>query len=117
MGVRGTLTVAGSLAQKPDHGGHTWVFLQYLLGLRRLGWDVLFLDQLPADGGVDNGGVAIPTECCRKLEHVREVMERVGLGDSHAVVLGDSGICVGASRTEVLARVRRSTILLNVMGF
>ena len=27
-------------------GGHTWVFMQYLMGLRRLGFDVLFLDRL-----------------------------------------------------------------------
>ncbi|HEV3401662.1 MAG TPA: hypothetical protein VG078_07550, partial [Acidimicrobiales bacterium] len=48
MSRGGTLVVAGSLAQKPRHGGHAWVFLQYLLGFRRLGWDVLFVDQLAA---------------------------------------------------------------------
>jgi len=30
---------------KPGHGGHRWVFLQDLLGLRRLGWNVLFLSR------------------------------------------------------------------------
>ena len=44
-----TLVLAGALAQRPNHGGHTWVFLQYLLGLRRLGWDVLFVDWLHPD--------------------------------------------------------------------
>jgi hypothetical protein len=42
----GTIIVAGSLAQRPRIGGHTWVFLQYLLGFQRLGWDVLFLDRI-----------------------------------------------------------------------
>ena len=44
--MKETIVVAGSLAQKPGHGGHTWVFLNYLLGFKRLGWDVLFLDRL-----------------------------------------------------------------------
>ena len=30
--ARGSIVIAGSVAQKPRHGGHTWVFLQYLLG-------------------------------------------------------------------------------------
>src|SRR3712207_8578410 len=41
-----TLFRSGSLAQRPGHGGHAWVFLQYLLGFPRLGGDVLFLDEL-----------------------------------------------------------------------
>ena len=41
-----TIVVAGALAQRPWIGGHTWVFLQYLLGFRRLGFDVLFVDRL-----------------------------------------------------------------------
>ena len=43
-----SIVFAGSLAQKPGRGGHTWVFLQYLLGFRKLGWDVLFIDRLDA---------------------------------------------------------------------
>ena len=37
------MVLAGSLAQKPRHGGHTWVFLQYLLGFKRL-------DRVQSDG-------------------------------------------------------------------
>ena len=54
--MRGRIAVAGSLAQKPHRGGHTWVLLQWLLGLRRLGWEVLFLDRLdPAPFSIDVG--------------------------------------------------------------
>ena len=53
-----TMIVAGSLAQRPYHGGHTWVFLQYLLGFRRLGWDVLFVDRLEPEMCVDADGRA-----------------------------------------------------------
>src|SRR2546429_9698072 len=34
------------VASFPDGGGHFWVYLQYALGLRRLGCDVYWLEQL-----------------------------------------------------------------------
>ena len=37
--MAGTIVIVGTLAQKPRHGGHTWVFLQYLLGFERLAWE------------------------------------------------------------------------------
>ena len=39
MGMAETIVIAGSLAQRPKIGVHTWVFLQYLLGFKRPGWD------------------------------------------------------------------------------
>ena len=48
--MRPRIAVAGSVAQRAGHGGHAWVFLQYLLGFRRLGYDVLFV----ADGQADD---------------------------------------------------------------
>ena len=36
-GMSGRIVIAGCIAQKPYQAGHTWQFLQYLLGFRRLG--------------------------------------------------------------------------------
>jgi hypothetical protein len=50
-----TIAVAGALAAKPGNGGEAWVRLSYLLGLRQLGFDVTFVEQLdhPDTAGVD----------------------------------------------------------------
>ncbi|HSR51013.1 MAG TPA: hypothetical protein VLV83_09290 [Acidobacteriota bacterium] len=40
------IVLAGALAQKPGKAGHAWVFLQYLLGLRDLGYRPLLIDQI-----------------------------------------------------------------------
>jgi hypothetical protein len=117
MGARGTIVVAGSLAQKPGHGGHTWVFLQYLLGFRRLGWDVLFLDRLPDSSTTAATRASSPSDHAPSLHYFREVMARFNLGKSYALFLGDGQQCLGIARAEVLRRVRQSAILLNVMGF
>ena len=38
------IVVASSIASSPNHGGWTWVVLQYLLGLKKLGHDVHYLE-------------------------------------------------------------------------
>ncbi len=43
-----TVIVSGMIAATPGQGGAAWAVLQYLLGLRRLGCDVYFVE--PVDG-------------------------------------------------------------------
>jgi hypothetical protein len=112
-----TVIVAGSLAQRPGHGGHTWVFLQYLLGFRRLGWDVLFVDRLEPEMCVDRSGNRSPLESSFNLRYTAEVMERFGLGRRWAVLYDGGRVLVGCPREKVVERARRSALLLNVMGF
>lgn len=107
------VAVAGSVAQRPGRGGHAWVFLQYLLGFRRLGYDVLFLDRLtPA---MWPGEQWPPREPVAWLD---EVLAPHGLGGDYCLLLGeDGGGTIGLSRAEALERVRRSILLIDVMGF
>ncbi|HKH65120.1 MAG TPA: hypothetical protein VKA35_06620 [Solirubrobacterales bacterium] len=107
------VAVAGSVAQRPRRGGHAWVFLQYLLGFRQLGYEVLFLDRLtPA---MHPGEVWPPRE---PVEWLEEVLAPHGLSEDYCLLLGEGGEeTVGLSRAEAVERVRRSTLLLDVMGF
>jgi hypothetical protein len=78
------IAVAGAVAQKPGRGGHTWVFLQYLLGFRRLGYEVMFVDR-------------------ERNVYLDGVMRAFGI----PYAVGE----------EAIEPVRRSRLLLNVMGF
>jgi hypothetical protein len=111
------ITITGSLAQKPGHGGHTWVFLQYILGFKRLGWDVLFIDWLEPEMCFDAAGRPCSFERSSNARYFLEVMERFGLGDDFALMLNRGERFLGLSRPEVLERTRSSAFLLNVMGF
>ncbi len=112
-----TITVAGSLAQRPRRGGHAWVFLQYLLGLRRLGWDVLFVDWLDHAMCVDDRGEPCSFERSENVRYLADVMARYELGNSFSVLLKDSSETVGLLRREVVERCRDSAALINVMGY
>ncbi len=114
--MKGTIVVAGSMAQKPGHGGHTWVFLQYLLGFRRLGWDVLFLDRLDSAMCQDQAGEPAGFIDSFNVKYFRRVMEDYGLGDAYALCL-DGEFRLGRSRREVLALVGEAPLLINVMGY
>lgn len=114
-GERPLVVIAGSVAQGSRYGGHVWVFLQYLLGLRRLGFEVLLIDRVeprmfggssPPDGGE-----------AAALRRLVDVLELHGLGDCFAVLDGVGESIVGISRAEAIARTRRCEFLLNVMGF
>jgi hypothetical protein len=95
------IAVAGSIAQRPGRPGHAWAFLAYLLGLRALGYDVVFLDRV--------GSTA-------EASWLAETMRRAGLEDSYAGLCGDQEP-VGLSRRELRERLRGSPLLLNVNGF
>jgi hypothetical protein len=41
-----TAIVSGALANKPWNGGNAWTRLSFVLGLRRLGFEVVFIEQL-----------------------------------------------------------------------
>jgi len=115
--MRETIIVAGALAQRPNIGGHTWVFLQYLLGFRRLGWDVLFVDRLEPEMCVDADGEPAELRSSVNLSYLADVMERFGLGERWSLLYDGGREVVGRSRAEVVDAARRSPLLLNVMGF
>lgn len=121
--MRGMIVVGGSLAQRPRNGGHTWVLLQYLLGLRRLGLEVTFVDRLEPGMCVDERGRPCAPADSLNVRYYRRVMDLYDLEGAHCLLLGEEGaqataeaLC-GLGRRELLARIREADMLLNVMGF
>ena len=99
---RDLLTVAGALAQRPGKGGHAWVFLQYLLGFRELGYDVHFIDRLPERNQA-------------QVAYLDAVMSAAGFAGRWTLLAGDE--VFGAPRAVAEQRLRDSLFLLNVMGY
>jgi hypothetical protein len=98
-----SVVIAGAVAQRPRRGGHTWVFLQYLLGFRGLGWDVVFLDRSEAN---NSAGV----------RYLEQTMSRAGIED-YAVLYDGGTRSEGLAREDVLKKVSGSAFVLNVNGF
>ena len=109
--------IAGALAQRPGYAGHSWQFVEYVLGLKRLGWEVVFVDWLKDDMCVDDRGRPRSLEDSYNLRYFRRVMSRFGLENNYSLICGDGNVLIGRSRPELLAHTRNSAFLLNVMGY
>jgi hypothetical protein len=110
------VVIAAALAQWPHAGGHTWFVLQYLLGFRKLGWDVILVDRLDADMCRSRSGAPAAPEDSANLVYLADAMERFGMADRWSVLL-PGGDAAGLPRAEVERRLASSDLLLNVMGY
>ena len=101
-----TIVIAGSLLQSVRRGGHCWFLGQWLLGMRRLGWRVFFLDY-------EDGTTAVGQ---RDRLRLASVLAGFDMQDAYSVLTAD-GSTAGTSRAEALDVVRGSRGLVNVMGY
>ena len=98
-----TILVSGMVAGDPHQGGATWAVLQYVLGLRRLGHDVLLVE--PVDTITDE-----------TRTYFEDVVERFGLRDRATLVSRGTRDTVGAPYESSLDTARGADVLLNVSG-
>jgi hypothetical protein len=95
--------VAGAIANKPHNGGEAWVRLSWLLGLRRLGWDVWFVERLPS---------AAP----EGQAYFERVVGEFGL-EGRVSLLGEGGEpLVGAGEEELGQLAGDAEILFDISG-
>jgi hypothetical protein len=96
-----------------DHGGATWVVLQYALGFKRLGHDVHIIEPVAAES-LQPEGTSLAAS--RNARYFRQVVEEFGLGKSSALVLEGTNETAGPSYDELRSLARRADVLVNVNG-
>jgi hypothetical protein len=112
-----TVLLGGSVAQRPGSGGHTWVFLQYLLGMRKLGLDPVLVDWLEPEMCRDRRGGPSDVEGSWNVAYLADVMDRFGLGDRWAVLHDEGRAVLGIGARALDRAVERAALILNVNGF
>jgi hypothetical protein len=107
--------VSGALANKLHNGGATWTRLSWALGLKALGFEVAFVEQIRADCCVDPSGRPCAFVESANREYFREVTEQFGLSGL-AVLTCDDGTAHGLTTSELDDLVRSATALVNISG-
>jgi hypothetical protein len=108
------IIVTGMIAHHPM-GGMTWHYLQYVLGLARLGHDVYYLEDMgaaPQTAGDKWRG----NDCAFNVEYLSDVMAQFGLRDKWAYCFYHGPRWFGLPDRERLAVIRSADLLLNVSG-
>jgi hypothetical protein len=100
-------------AADPHFGGATWAVLQYILGLRRLGHDVYFVEPVMARSIQPVGA---PLESSVNAAYFRSVVRSFHLEGRSSLLVKETGEAVGLSRNDLRAIAGRADMLFNVNG-
>jgi hypothetical protein len=114
------IIVTGLIAQHPLLGGVAWDYLQYPLGLARLGHDVYYFEDsgewpYNLDGG-PSGNDWVAHDCSANVRHLQTVMSRSGLEDKWAYRFPIDGQWFGLSDLKRAEIIRSADLLINVSG-
>jgi hypothetical protein len=114
------IIVTGLIAQHPLLGGVTWDYLQYPLGLARLGHDVYYFEDsgewpYNIDGGL-SGNDWVAHDCGENVRYLQNVMSRFGFENKWAYRFPIKSQWHGLSDTERTEIVRSADLLINVSG-
>lgn len=113
--TRGTVVVWGLLAAFP-FGGMTWQVLHHLAGLRRIGFDVWYVED--SDRPVYSATSYLMTEdVTDNLAYLSRYMSAIGLGNRWIFRKPGTRTCLGARDFSGLVRLyRRADAVLNLCG-
>ena len=97
-------------------GGQTWLYLNWLRGLSRLGHDVWYVE----DDSVwpyDPSRNTVSDDCAYAVRHIAECTRAIGLPDRWAFRLaGMEGACWGLGSRDIDELYRSCDALLNIVG-
>jgi hypothetical protein len=108
---------AGSIGGHPvGYGGHVWAFLQWLLGFRRLGFDVFYVEERPGTDLVDEELQPAPFERSANARGFQRLIDRFELGDRAALLEADGSGHVGLSREDIEQVAGDTDLFVNQFG-
>jgi hypothetical protein len=109
------LVVLGMMGRCP-FGGQTWLYLNWLSGLAKLGHEVWYVE----DDSVwpyDPVRQTVTDDCTYATRHIETCLARIGLKGKWAYRLADrEGACFGISEPRLDELYRSCDALLNVVG-
>lgn len=109
------LVVLGMMGRCP-FGGQTWLYLNWLSGLTKLGHEVWYAED-DTVWPYDPGQQTITDDCTYAARHISRCLERIGLEGRWAFRLADrKDKCLGLSDSRLDELYRSCDALLNIVG-
>lgn len=112
----GVVIVAGALANKYRNGGGAWERLSWVTGLRRLGCDVYFIEQIAPAGCVDAGGNVTDFERSVNLHWFQAATRWFGVADRSALAYAGGERGAGVPWPRLLEIAESAELLVNISG-
>ena len=120
MNSRLRIIVTGLIAQHPTLGGVTWDYLQYMLGLHRLGHDVFYFEDsgewpYNLDGG-STGNDWVARDPSANINHLASIMSRFGMEGRWAYHFPIADQWFGLTDSKRKEVLQTADLLINVSG-
>lgn len=107
------ILLSGMVAGVPRQGGVAWIVLQYALGLKRMGHEVVLVEPVTKS---DLRPAGAPLAASENAVCFRRIVRRFGLKDSAALLLSGTRETVGRPYEWLRKAARESDLLVNIGG-
>ena len=111
-----SIILSSVIANKPFNGGNAWVVLSWLLGLRRMGFDVYFVEQIRSEDCVDEQGHQSAFETSANLSYFRRIMEEYGFAHCSTLICDEGAKVAGVGLEELEQLAAEASLLVNITG-
>jgi hypothetical protein len=113
MTERLRILVTGMVAADPLQGGATWAVLQYVLGLRRLGHDVYFVEPI-APASIRPTGA--PLAMSLNGQYFHDLVARFDLVGRASLLRQDTRETIGVAHPGLVEALHGADVLINISG-
>ena len=113
---RPLIVVSGAIANKPRNGGAAWTRLSWVLGLKRLGCDVYFVEQIASTDCADESGARCDVAGSMNRAYFVDTVERFGLADRSALVEVNGRATAGLAWQDLERIAEAADLLVNISG-
>lgn len=111
-----TIVVSGALANKPLNGGEAWVRMSWVRGLRRLGVEVCFVEQIDSRACIDEHGETVSFEDSLNRAYFDAVTAALAPDCPAALLCADRPGVAAGDVARVTDMSRDADLLVNVSG-
>src|SRR5207249_2653539 len=107
------ILLSGMIAGDPHQGGATWAVLQYLLGFRRLGHEVFFVEPV-LEAALRPAGASLAASV--NADYFFRVVQEFGLEGNAALLQTGTRQTAGLAYDSLRRAVGRADLLINISG-
>jgi hypothetical protein len=111
-----TAIVSGVIANKLGNGGATWTRLSWAVGLMRLGYRVIFIEQIDPQNCVDENGSRCEFARSANLRYFQNTTQSHGLAGHASLICGDGPEVDGLSLSQLEQAISKADFLINISG-
>jgi hypothetical protein len=110
------IIVSGALANKYSNGGEAWTRMSWVLGFKKLGFEVYFIEQIAPENCVDVAGNKTSFERSANWAYFEQITKEFGIADSSVLIESGNLQSSGLALAQLFELANAAELLINISG-